>query len=52
MHQHKADQVDLAMKEAMMLIKLRHENILGLFNVFTYRKDMVIFTQLIRGGEL
>lgn len=52
MYYEKADQVEHAMKEAHMLLKLKHQSILPLYNVFCVKKTLVLFTQQMKGGEL
>lgn len=41
-----------ALKEAQYLLTIDHENIINLETVFLLKKDIIIFTEYIPGGEL
>jgi len=48
----KADHVDKAYKEANYLVRLEHENIVKLQNAFIVKRDLIIMTEHLKGGEL
>lgn len=49
---NKADNVQLALKEARYLVTLDHDNIINLESVFLLRREIIIFTEYVAGGEL
>ena len=48
----KADMAEEIMKEASLLMKLKHDNILMMKNAFFVKKNLVLMTELLKGGEL
>lgn len=49
---NKADNIQHALKEAQYLINLDHQNIINLESVFLIKKEIILFTEYIQGGEL
>ena len=49
---NKADNIQKALKEAQYLLALDHQNIINLDTVFLLKKEIIIFTKYIAGGEL
>jgi len=49
---HSADEVNGIYKEANSIKKLRHKNIVELYNAFVEGKQLIMIMELARGGEL
>lgn len=49
---HSADEVNGIYKEANSIKKLRHKNIVELYNAFVDGKYLIMIMELARGGEL
>lgn len=49
---NKADNIQKALKEAQYLLTIDHENIINLETVFLLKKEIIIFTEYVAGGEL
>ena len=47
-----ADEVGNIYKEANSLLRLRHKNIVELYNAFMEGKQLIMIMELARGGEL
>ncbi|CAI2384149.1 unnamed protein product [Moneuplotes crassus] len=48
----RANTIEKALKEARHLTNLKHKNIINLQTVFIYKREIIMFTEYIAGGEL
>jgi serine/threonine protein kinase len=51
-YMNKANDMQMAVKEARFLLNIDHENIINIDTVFLIKKEIVIFTEYLPGGEL